>query len=126
MQDMPLMSGRGQVLARAALVACLFLPGCSGEEINEPLNPLDLRIALVGHTFNVTAPGVPRYVIHFRANGVADTVSSESEFARWYADSSLGLCLQRQKAAPACAPVYQLNVAHFRWGSAVLSDLTIR
>jgi hypothetical protein len=112
------------VKPRAIIAATLFLAGCSGEEANAPLDPLDLRMAFAGHTFQVESPDKPRYLVHFRLNGVADIVSAEPEFARWHADSRQGLCLQKQEAAAVCAPVYQLNVAHFRWGDTVLSDLT--
>lgn len=110
--------------ARVALCVSLFAFGCSSEEIDAPLSALDLRSAISGHTFNADPASGPRYLIHFRRNGVAQLSSSSPEFARWYADDEQRLCLQRRDAPPLCAPVYQLNVARFRWGDTVLNNLT--
>lgn len=67
-----------------------------------------------------------RYLTRFERVNYAERIGKASEYVRWYADAEHGLCFQDYGAAPVCAPLYQINAAHFRWGDTTFSDLTIR
>jgi hypothetical protein len=112
---------------RALLLGALLLAGCTLDEgPPQPLTPLAIRSRLFGHMLEATPAGGARYLIRFARPNQAEIIGQSREFVRWYIDAARGLCLQRYQAEPACAPLYQLNVAHFRWGDTVLSDLTVR
>lgn len=114
------------LLAIAAVV--LLLPaGCAQpEEPPEALTPLVIRSFLVGHLMEVNAPDRDRYLIRFEHGDRAEIIGETAEYARWYTDAALGLCIQYHDQAPRCAPLFALNAAHYRWGDAAFSDLTIR
>ena len=110
-----------------ALVSLLLLVGCISGQQPELLSPLDIRAALIGRLVAVTAPGSDGYyLIRFERGDRAELISETAEYARWYADAERGLCIQKYAAPESCAPLFVINFAHFRWGDATLSDLTIR
>lgn len=112
---------------RIALVSWLLLAGCARpDEPAELLSPLMIRSFLVGHLMEVSAPDSDRYLIRFGHSDLAEIIGETADFARWYTDAALGLCIQRHDAPARCAPLFALNVAHYRWGDATLSDLTVR
>jgi hypothetical protein len=115
------------VTRRIALVFLLLLAGCAlPEEPPELLTPLVIRSFLVGHLMEVNTPGSERYLIRFERGDRAVIIGETADFARWYTDAELGLCIQYHDQAARCAQLFALNVAHYRWGDATLSDLTIR
>jgi hypothetical protein len=111
---------------RSLAVAVLLLAGCADEGPPQPLTSLDIRSRVFGHLMEARQGDRAPYLIRFEHADRAEIYGETREFARWYADDRLGLCLQRYRAPPVCAPFYQLNVSHFRWGKTTLSDLTIR
>jgi hypothetical protein len=114
-------------MLRSLALVLLLLAGCAAEEgPPQPLTSLGIRTQLFGHLMAATDNKGVHYLIRFERGGRAEINDETREFARWYADDRQGLCLQRYQAAPTCAPLYQLNVAHYRWGDTVFNDLTIR
>ncbi|HXZ01488.1 MAG TPA: hypothetical protein VEI03_15945 [Stellaceae bacterium] len=112
---------------RAIALAVLLLPaGCAQPEAPELLSPLLIRSYLVGHLVEVSAPDRDRYLIRFEHGDRAVIVGETADFARWYADAELGLCIQYHDQGARCAPLFAVTVAHYRWGDATLNDLTIR
>ena len=109
-----------------AVLLVLSLAACaSEEELNAPLSPIMIRDDFYGHMMEAQAPDGTRTIYRFWRANTGQRIGETDEFIRWYADDT-GLCLQSHDATPVCAPVYQLNVAHFRWGDQIFSDLTIR
>lgn len=106
--------------------ALLLLAGCANEDANEPLTGVYVFELFYGRTMEATAADGTRYLYRFERTSMAQRIGETSEYVRWYSDPEKGLCLQDYGKPPVCAPVYQLNVAHFRWGDTVFSDLTIR
>lgn len=114
-------------MPRLLLLAALLLAACAAEEGPPPaLTGHQIRERLFGHMMEATAKDGSRYTIRFRRINVAEIIGATREFAQWSADSRSGLCLQRYGAPLQCAPLYQLNVAHYRWGDTVFADLTVR
>ncbi len=114
-------------MPRSLVLAALLLAGCALEEGPPPaLTPLQIRERIFGHMMEATEKDGTSYTIRFERADVAEIFGKTREFARWYADVEHGFCLQRYGAAPVCAPFYELNVAHFRWGDTVFADLTVR
>jgi hypothetical protein len=111
---------------RALAVAVLLLAGCADEGPPQALTSLDIRSRLFGHLMEARQDDQAPYLIRFARANRAEIYGETREFARWYADDPQGLCLQYYRAPPLCAPLYQLNVSHFRWGNTTLSDLTVR
>lgn len=110
---------------RSLALALLLLTGCAEEGPPQPLTSLDIRARVFGQLMEARPDGGAPYQIRFERGGRAEVYGETREFAHWYADDRRGLCLQPYRAPPACAPVYQLNVSHFRWGNTTLSALTI-
>ncbi|HWI28922.1 MAG TPA: hypothetical protein VN668_18240 [Stellaceae bacterium] len=113
------------MIPRLVLLAVLLLAGCAAEPQPQPLTPLRIRERLAGRLMAATVPGGGQFFIRFGRSGRAEVIGQAREFARWSADDQRGLCLLRQGAPPECAPVYQLNVSHFRWGATALGDLGV-
>jgi hypothetical protein len=113
-------------MLRSLALAVLLLAGCVEEGPPAPLTTLGIRTRLFGHLMEAREADAAPYFIRFGRGDRAVITGETREFARWYADTELGLCLQRHLTPPTCAPLYQLNVAHFRWGNTMLSDLTVR
>lgn len=112
---------------RTALAVLMLLAGCArGDEPPAMLSPFETRTSLYDHLMEVAVPGGDRYLIRFERGDRAEIIGENAEFARWYTDLKLGLCLQQYRLAPRCAPLYALNLSHYRWGDATLSDLTVR
>jgi hypothetical protein len=106
--------------------AALVLAACATEGgPTEPLTGVYLYEQFFGRTMEATTDGGVRYLFRFQRSGMAQRIGETSEYVRWYTDPKQGLCLEDYGAAPVCAPVYQLNVAHFRWRDITFSDLTI-
>lgn len=110
-----------------ACALLLLLSGCaSDEDASEPLTGVYVYELFYGRTMEATTADGTHYVYFFERTTLAQKIGETSEYIRWYTDPEQGLCLQDYGAAPVCAPVYQLNVAHFRWGTTLFADLTIR
>ncbi len=107
--------------------AALLLAACATEGgPSEPLTGVYLYEQFFGRTMEATTEAGTRYLFRFQRGGMAQRIGETSEYVRWYTDPNQGLCLEDYGAAPVCGPVYQLNVAHFRWRDITFSDLTIR
>jgi hypothetical protein len=118
-----------KVLARmpgaATGAALLFLAACVADPTPiGPLSALDIRARLIERTIVATSDGGRTYFIRFERNGRALINDDTAVFGAWHVDER-GLCLKAHEAAESCAPVYQLNVAHFRWGDTALGDLSV-
>lgn len=113
--------------AHLLILAGLLLAGCAAaDEPPERLSALDIRASLSHRLIDATAPDGTHYFIRFSRPSTAEIIGTTSEFARWTVDPEHGLCLALHQEPPRCAPVYRLNVAHFRWGDTLLSDISIR
>jgi hypothetical protein len=104
----------------------LLLAACGTEEDpSQPLPPVYISEQLFGHTIEATTSGGAHYLLRFDRSDYAERIAETSEFVRWYTAADRGLCLEAYGAAPVCAPLYQINVQHFRWGDTLFSDLSI-
>jgi hypothetical protein len=109
------------------LLAVLLVAACAEDEgPAPPLTSLQIRQRLFGHQMEATEKDGSTYLIRFERINVAEIIGKTRDFAHWYTDPQSGLCLQRYQEQLVCAPLYELNVAHYRWGDTVFADLTVR
>jgi hypothetical protein len=109
-----------------ALIWLVLLMACGGDvDFSQPLSALQIRARLVGQELEATSSHGARYGIYFQRAGFAQMYDGTIEYVRWYADDATGLCLQQRDLPETCASVYQLNVAHFRWGDTVFGILGV-
>jgi hypothetical protein len=114
---------RSRIAVLAGLAALLLLAACAPEDgIDQPLSALNIRARLAGHSVIVSDNG-GRFYLSFAPNGVARYEGETAEFVQWRAAEGDGLCLKWHDRPETCAPLYQLNVAHFRWGDMLFNDL---
>jgi hypothetical protein len=115
-------------LRRAFLCLSFLLSACDdGRDPSEPLSGVYVFELFYGRMMEATTADGARYLFHFGRGDFARRIgNTTAEYVRWHADPQQGLCLQEYGAALVCGPVYQLNVAHFRWRDVIFSDLTIR
>jgi hypothetical protein len=107
--------------------AAVLLAACAAEEgPPEPLTGIYVYELFYGRTMEAATDSGQRYLFRFERAAMAQRIGETSEYVRWYTDPERGLCLQDYGSAMVCGPVYQLNVAHFRWRDTTFSDLTIR
>jgi len=112
-------------MPRALFCLCLLLAACAEEGPPAALSGFDIRNRFFGHMMEAQAPDGTRTIYRFWRTNQAQRIGETTEFVRWYTDPT-NLCLQDHAAAPVCAPVYQLNPAHYRWGDLTFADLTVR
>jgi hypothetical protein len=105
--------------ALLTLTACVAEPTPIG-----PLSALEIRARLAERTIVATSDAGHVYFIRFERTDRALVTDDGATYRHWLADER-GLCLQQPDAIEICAPVYQLNTAHFRWGDTVLGDLAL-
>ena len=115
-------------MARSAAPALfLLLAACAEDaDFSQPLTALQIRDRLVGREMEATSSHGARYGIYFQHTNFAQLYDGTAEYARWYADDAKGLCMQQRDLPEYCAPVYQLNVAHFRWGDTIFGEIGVR
>ena len=106
-------------------LSLVLLAACAPEGPPEPLSTFEIRDRFFGHMMEAQAPDGTRTIYRFWRANQAQRIGDASEFIRWYADGT-NLCLQEHDAAAVCAPVWQLNPAHYRWRDLTFSDLTVR
>jgi hypothetical protein len=113
------------LMRRCLVCALLLLWGCANEDASQPLTGVYVFELFYGRTMEATTPDGTRYLYRFERTNMAQKIGATSEYVHWYTDPETGLCLQDYGAQPVCAEVYQLNVAHFRWGNTLFADLTV-
>jgi hypothetical protein len=108
-------------------LACLalLLAACAERDASEPLTGVYVFELFYGRTMEATTADGRRYLFRFERSNFAQRIGTAAEYVRWHTDPQQGLCLQEYGAELLCGPVYQLNVAHFRWRDLTFSDLTI-
>jgi hypothetical protein len=110
---------RRGALCITALTA-IVLAGCMNDDMTQPLSDLAIRSRLAGRTVIGTENG-QSFSLHLQPDGIAVRDTATAEFGHWRTQG--GLCLQWYGKAERCGPVYQRNVAHYRYGEIELSIL---
>ncbi len=114
-----------------SLAGALLLAACDtpAEETTGPLSSVDTWTRLSSHKAEFNDGTDQRYQVVFERNGFTQIVTpSSAEYGRWVVDDQKGLCLQKEGSPQTCAPLYQLNVSHYKWGetSFTLVDAGLR
>lgn len=122
MEVAKVMAGSGEI---AALLLALALGACAEPDLSQPLTGIEIRQGLAGRMLVGTGPN-GGFTLRLDGNGIAVRYGANAEFGHWQADEQRGLCLAWSDAPPSCAPVYQLNAAHYRVGALELGVLGAR
>jgi hypothetical protein len=114
-------------MRRFLLCLTVLLTGCADDqEAPEPLAAIYIFEQFFRHTMEATTADGARYLFRFERGDFAERIGTTADYVRWYTDPEQGLCLQEYGADVVCGPVYQVNVAHYRWRDLLFSDLTVR
>lgn len=108
------------------LTALFLLAACAADDDqDQPLTYWQFWTRLAGHTVEATDSNGQRYHVRLATTGVATITGGTAEFGQWHTDERNNLCLRKFEGPEVCAPLYQLNVAHYRWGETVLTVLDL-